>query len=600
MRGKLLGFALALLSVATIGVVQQQAKAYVDTSPDCDKFSVIWCGSKTGSILRTEYDTLGTSNANGSTLKQADIPKIFTALGISRSDLNGDYQMGTVYQDGTVHVGSKVVAKSAVMAARYLGGTAIAGTTAAKVSVSKMASAQQALVKFDQYGRFRFAIMTPCSNPVIATPTQPAPVAACKSLSVSYLDEAHTKLSFKGQAEVNYGAQVQSYEFRVYDAKGNLVDTKSVVSTSTSASVTYTQTKPGNYTVKLVVHTNIGERKDSSHCVASFTVPVPKKPGIKIEKFVNGKKADQVAANQPFKYTVKVTNTGNVKLTDATVVDVPQEGITLVSAAEGTIANNHWTTKVTLNPGETKLFTLVAKVPTYRAGALVNNVCVDATEIPGTPDSCDHVTVKLPQVMIEKFVGPHQTKLYTTDVNAVYDYTIKVTNNGSVTLTNAVVADAPKAGVELVSAENGVIKNNIWVTKVTLQPGQSQTFVLKAKVPVYKAGNINNIVCVDATEIPGKPDDCDNAEVNVPTPPNMVQVCNPDTKEIITVDEKDADKYVPVDSAECKEQPTPTPKPKTPELPHTGPVDTIMQLTGLTSLSGAAAYYLNSRRREQN
>jgi uncharacterized repeat protein (TIGR01451 family)/LPXTG-motif cell wall-anchored protein len=122
------------------------------------------------------------------------------------------------------------------------------------------------------------------------------------------------------------------------------------------------------------------------------------------------------------------------------------------------------------------------------------------------------------------------------------------------------------------------------------------------------------------------------------TPPNMVQVCNPETGKVITVDEKDQNKYkpvgdkacqpveeckpgVPVGDEKCTEECKPgipmgdekcnetcvpteennncgTPKtPETPtELPHTGASDNIIALVGAGSLIAAIGYYIASRR----
>ena len=77
--------------------------------------------------------------------------------------------------------------------------------------------------------------------------------------------------------------------------------------------------------------------------------------------------------------------------------------------------------------------------------------------------------------------------------------------------------------------------------------------------------------------------------------PNKVNVCNPATGEIITVDEADASKYKPVDDEACKE--TPGKGGTTPEeLPSTGPAEAISALLGTGSLAGAGTAYVRSRR----
>lgn len=476
---KLLGFALAIVSVATIGMVQLDAKAYVDTTRDCDKYAVIYCGTMSVSEARNKYD------------KGA---KIFQAMGISKNEISGTFKKGVVYQNGNVTVGGKVVAKNAKTAIRNMsGGNKIPGTNAAIYSTSRMGSAQAALVKFDQFGRFEFAIMTPCGNPVTATPTQPKPVAKCDSLQVTPLENSRTKFTFKANATVKNGAKIKSYTY-VVTKNGKTV----LNETTNKASYTYTANDSGKYTVRLKVNTTIGDGITGANCVKSFTVEEETNPSVKIEKFV----------------------------------------------------------------------------------------------------------------------GPSLEKHYTTDVNAVYDYTLKVTNTGNIQLKDAVVTDTPEEGIELVSAEVGEIKDNVWTTTVTLAPGESKTFILKAKVPEYKDGSIVNTVCVDATEVPGKPDDCDSATVEVPEP-TYTLVCDPETGDIITVKEEDAGNYLPKDSEKCKEAPEMCPiegkedlpadsedckeVPENPkagpvELPETGPAETAMQLVGAMSIVGASSYYIASRR----
>ncbi|HEY0965028.1 MAG TPA: hypothetical protein VGE13_00935 [Candidatus Saccharimonadales bacterium] len=201
---------------------------------------------------------------------------------------------------------------------------------------------------------------------------------------------------------------------------------------------------------------------------------------------------------------------------------------------------------------------------------------------------------KKPAIKIQKLVEGVEYKQVNVDVE--YSYQIAVTNTGNQDLTNAVVTDTPEAGVTLVSAEHGTITDNKWTYTIpSLKVGETMNFTLKAKVPEQQAGRITNTVCVDTPDVPGTPDDCDEADVDVPEEEKVV-VCNPKTGETITVDKKDQDKYAPIGSSKCKEE---TPTPETPEakaLPTTGPEEALAQLFGAVSLTSAGAYYLTSRR----
>jgi len=202
MKGKLLGFGVALLAMATVGVVQLQAGA-TDTTRDCDKYAVIRCGTMSAAELRAEYETNNGSASNGTTAKQPDIRKVFSAMNISAADLAGGFKSGVVYKNGTVKVDGKVVATEARMAARNLGGTPIPGTSASKVSVSAMGDSQTALVKFNQKGKFLFAVMKPCGNPVTATPkvtpneTPPTPPTPPKTPAIDVVKYVGNDAKYK-------------------------------------------------------------------------------------------------------------------------------------------------------------------------------------------------------------------------------------------------------------------------------------------------------------------------------------------------------------------------------------------------------------------
>ncbi len=200
-----------------------------------------------------------------------------------------------------------------------------------------------------------------------------------------------------------------------------------------------------------------------------------------------------------------------------------------------------------------------------------------------------------PGIKITKLV--EGVKYKQVNVNVEYSYQIAVTNTGNKDLTNAVVTDTPEKGVTLVSADQGSISDNKWTHTIpSLKIGETMNFTLKAKVPEYLAGRITNTVCVDTPDVPGAPDDCDTADVDVPEESKVI-VCNPETGKTITVEKKDESKYVPVGSEECKVKETPTPEtPKAEALPTTGPAEAFAQLFGAASLASAGAYYLTSRR----
>jgi LPXTG-motif cell wall-anchored protein len=171
-----------------------------------------------------------------------------------------------------------------------------------------------------------------------------------------------------------------------------------------------------------------------------------------------------------------------------------------------------------------------------------------------------------------------------------------VKNTGNTTLTNVKVTDKAPAHVQFVSADKGTIANNAYsYTIPTLKVGQSVKLTITAKVTDYVEGSIKNTACVDAPAVPGSPDDCDDATVEVPPKPPVpgdITVCDLTTKEIITIKETafDANKHSK-DLSKCADTPV-TP----PELPHTGMSDSIFAFLGLGSLVASVTYYVISRR----
>jgi uncharacterized repeat protein (TIGR01451 family) len=142
--------------------------------------------------------------------------------------------------------------------------------------------------------------------------------------------------------------------------------------------------------------------------VLSVSVAAPQTPSVEITKDVDGVKLKEVAVGQEFTYNVTVTNNGQVNLKNVVVTDKPQDGVTLVGKLVGTISGNVWSYTIpALAIGESKTFTLTAKVNAYVAGELNNTACVNATEVnPGSPtatDDCDDakVTVTPPVVTIQ-------------------------------------------------------------------------------------------------------------------------------------------------------------------------------------------------------
>lgn len=431
-----------------------------------------------------------------------------------------------------------------------------------------------------------------CQPKEIDAKPVPIPVANCTSLKAKKLER--TKFNLTATASTIHGAKIKAYVFTI--SKGNKqVHQKRVNSTAKKAEYTYTATEAGKYKAQVTVITSVG-KKTGPLCKANFTVkpkpttPEPeKKPGVKVTKLVEGENYKRVGVNVEFDYQIRVTNTGETDLKNVKVTDTPEAGVTLLRASAGAITGNTWThTIAELKVGQHADFTITAKVPVYKAGKIVNTVCVDAPEVPGNPDDCDEAEV-----------------------------------------------DVPKPPVEKVKVCELATKKIITIKKDDFDPSKHSYDLDDCKETPVEPVKIT--VCELATKkiITINEDDFDEEKHSrdlkdcAPTPPKEeeITVCEVETGKIVNIKESEFDEdkhtkdlskcavkppveedkcpvpgkeHMPADSEDCKEDETPAPvTPETPEvdeLPHTGPAEVIMQILGATALTGAMAYYVASRR----
>lgn len=376
-----------------------------------------------------------------------------------------------------------------------------------------------AMVLFDSKGNVQTVIMNICGNPIKVTPNNPK--YECDALYKKQI--SRDTFEFTSKINASNGASVVKV---VYDF-GDGSPTRTETSPSTVYKHTYT--KPGTYTAKVTayVKTTFGRTefpiKVTSDCKQVITVKEEERPKVAIDKKVDGVESKQVEVGQNFTYQLKVTNTGNVDLTNVAVKDDAPANVQFVSATMGEIVDNKLVlTLSSLKVAQEVNINIVAKVTKYVPSAIVNNACVDAPAVPGTPDDCDEATVtvptpKVPHVKIDKVVNGVERD--EVAVGESFIYTLRVTNNGEVTLASTVVTDTAPADVTFISSDKGSIVNNALVyTTPPLAVGASIDIKITAKLNVYKAGDIVNKACVDAPAVPGSPDECDEATITTPKP----------------------------------------------------------------------------------
>jgi uncharacterized repeat protein (TIGR01451 family) len=241
-----------------------------------------------------------------------------------------------------------------------------------------------------------FGVMKDCGNLITkkSPPPPPQPAAFCDGLTITRLDRTRFRLDAK--ASTRDGARITGYSFWAKNSSGTVVWRDNVNTNNTTTRTEITREQTGTYQARVIVHTSVGDRTDNG-CLGKFTVaPPPSQPSVSIDKKVDGVEHKTVGLNTNFTYQIAVKNTGNVALQNVVVTDKQPAGVTFVSASAGQIQNNTWKHTVNLAIGETKTFTITAKVPTYKAGTIRNTACVDAPAVPGTPDDCDDATVDVP------------------------------------------------------------------------------------------------------------------------------------------------------------------------------------------------------------
>lgn len=430
-------------------------------------------------------------------------------------------------------------------------------------------------------------------------PPTPQPKYTCDSLTVKKLER--TKFEFTTAYTVE-NATFKHVTYVVKNAAGTEV--------YRGQNRVFTTETAGTYTVEAFVTVTVNgadKTVTSAKCKGTFEVtkkPVEPKPGVTITKKVDGEDRKTVAINQEFTYQLTVKNTGNVTLTNVKVTDAAPAGVQFISADKGVISNNAWSYTIPeLKVGESINFAIKAKATKSNLTGIKNTACVDAPQVPGTPDDCDDATIVVPPtpvpgVKIDKKVDGVEHKKVT--VNQEFTYQIVVRNTGTMDLKDVKVSDNAPANVQFISANAGTLVDNKWNHVIPeLKAGQSVSFAIKAKVTKEVEGIIKNTACVDATEVPGTPDDCDDATVEVPktpTPPvdEDIKVCDLETKTIITIKKSEFDETKHTeDLSKCAEAPTP----EVPtELPTTGLSEGIMAFAGLGSLALSVTYYAISRR----
>ncbi len=377
------GLLVAVVATAVVGFSFAGAGAV-----DCPTNDIMPCGADTPSEFISK-------------LKQDGPGDMQTIYSNSRYKLSsGDYdrfakfaRAGKVNPSGDITVDGRLAATNAYSLGRNPKTNStpvtIGGETYHESKIGDVTRYEnKVMVLFNERGEVQTVVMNLCGNPFRVTPNNPK--YECKMLNKEQVDSDTFK--FSTDASASNGATINKV---VYD----FGDGKTATKTNPVEEVTYTYANAGTYTAKVTVYVNVPGNQiyaiqPAGECIKTITVEADKEPAITIEKKVENVEHKTVGVNTEYVYQITVENTGDIDLVDVVLTDKPESGVTLVSASNGSIANNEWTlTLPTLKVGEKRNFTITAKVPTYKTGSIKNTVCVKTPTIPGDEDGCNDATV---------------------------------------------------------------------------------------------------------------------------------------------------------------------------------------------------------------
>ncbi|WP_417263482.1 SdrD B-like domain-containing protein [Celeribacter sp.] len=203
------------------------------------------------------------------------------------------------------------------------------------------------------------------------------------------------------------------------------------------------------------------------------TTPLTRNAAIELIKTADATNvSDPSEVGQIVTYSFTVTNTGNVTLTDVTLADIlpgivwETPGASIAEMAPGAVDTDTFKASYALTQAD------------LDAGQLVNEATVTADSVVGEVSDTDDETVPLgqsPSIELEKTVDNSGLTQTIGLVGEELEYTFKVTNTGTVTLTNVTITD-PLLGA-----------NQISEVIPSLAPGEEYTFTEKGIYAVTQA-----------------------------------------------------------------------------------------------------------------
>ncbi len=288
-------------------------------------------------------------------------------------------------------------------------------------------------------------------------------------------------------------------------------------------STSYTKKNGSTYVAFVGTSKKIGKFAILAICGNAVTKKIPPKPPTPPkapEPIASCSNLEVIRASDTqrrFKVTASTEHGATISKYTFTINDA--SGKTVKSFDYTSSSTPITTGDITLSPGK------------YTASATVVTSVGNKT----SPNCSAAFTVDAPGVTIEKTVNG--TEHIKVALNQEFTYKITVKNTGKTTLHNLAVTDDAPQKIQFVSADKGTVTPTSWKYTITsLGPDQTASFEIKAKATERaEAGAtiIKNTACVETGDIPGSPDACDDASVEVPE--TEVKVCDLTTDKIVWV-----------------------------------------------------------------
>ena len=232
--------------------------------------------------------------------------------------------------------------------------------------------------------------------------------------------------------------------------------------------------------------------------------------GLTIEKSADKTFIDMSGTDLTVTYTLKVTNTGNTKLTSVVVTDTSNGNGEIQYSGDYEYVDGKWLIPE-MNAGAsveiTYVYTAVAEDEALEGGNIINTAIAEGKNpngdpVPSDPDTETVHVGEIPERNIEVVKTSRESSVTVGDT---IHYTITVTNKSTVPATNVVVSDY-NDGVGEIQAASGdkyiYNESNHSFTIAEIGAGEVITIPVTYTVQEGDKGNTVNNVAVETPETP--------------------------------------------------------------------------------------------------